>query len=363
MHRVLLGLLALSPLALSPFACAGGEDAEGGGQEICTNGVDDDGDGSTDCAEASCKATHACVPAVPEGWEELGYVVLARWPKGDAEADCPAGYPEALATGLLDPEAPAEACSPCACGDLTGDCQLPDLDPAQAGNQALKISSRACGDAALPTLSWMTVPDGWDGTCHSPDAYLGGNNSCLPGPCNVSITAGAPTAAGSTCAPSGGEAAPYEWGFEAKICGGTTTGAGCEGGAACAVRPEGGATPSVCIAKQGQTPCPDPFTTAYALYAPSELHPATCAACACAAPETATCAGEITIYSDTNDVACTTEVITFAAGDCADLAGNPTVAGRVFEVTSPPSGACTPSGGEVSGAPSLGAPLTVCCLP
>jgi hypothetical protein len=51
-------------LSLLAIACSSGESNDGadaGGYEICTNGVDDDGDEQIDCADSGCSTHAACV--------------------------------------------------------------------------------------------------------------------------------------------------------------------------------------------------------------------------------------------------------------------------------------------------------------
>jgi len=75
---------------------AGATGTTGGteGGEDCTNGVDDDGNGATDCDDAAC-SDHACVDAVPGA----AYVLV------DTGSGCPTGWE---ATPLWD-------CATCGC--------------------------------------------------------------------------------------------------------------------------------------------------------------------------------------------------------------------------------------------------------
>jgi hypothetical protein len=367
-RRIATWLFTLGTFALMGGAllqgCAAGDDEGDSSRppESCTDGADDNGDGAADCADASCQGTHACTSAIPAGWEELGHTVLALYESADPEPDCPSTFPDVVRRGPVDPVVPGSACGPCECGTFSAECALPDLDPAQAGVQGIKVSSRKCEDPGLPTLSWVSVPPEWDGTCYSPDAYPGGQTSCVPGDCNVSASTG-PLAITGGCDATGGEPTPYTWTLNAKLCGGGPEGVGCEGGACRPLPPEGFEV-GFCVAKAGDAACPDGFPAKTSIYDAAELAPAVCSACTCDGTPDSACAGTVTIYSDTSGVSCMTEVVSFDAGNCVDLPGNPAIAGRELVITAEPTGTCTASGGgDVTTPPAPGAPITVCCAP
>jgi hypothetical protein len=72
-------------------------DAAGAGDppppaEVCDNGVDDDGDGSVDCADADCAADPACAPGGPtcgDGTCDVGESCDGRNGTTSCSADCP----------------------------------------------------------------------------------------------------------------------------------------------------------------------------------------------------------------------------------------------------------------------------------
>src|SRR5262245_6655050 len=68
----------------APVACQSRTDTPGDaatGDEDCTNGVDDNGDGLIDCADPRCSPGFACVSIIPTGWQ--GYVALYHGPSKD----------------------------------------------------------------------------------------------------------------------------------------------------------------------------------------------------------------------------------------------------------------------------------------
>ena len=70
------------------------------------------------------------------------------------------------------------------------------------------------------------------------------------------------------------------------------------------------------------------------------------------------------LYGDQAVNVCTTQLTSFVAGDCANLAGNPGVFGRNATITMPPSGgSCGVTGGGVaSGTLTPTNATTFCCI-
>lgn len=98
-------------------AGAGGGSSGAGSAEVCSNGVDDDGDEKADCADLSdCE----CAPQVVSGWQ--GPLVVTPAAVADAEPPpCPEFFPdEQLILGRVD--APDATCPTCSCGSPTGGC-------------------------------------------------------------------------------------------------------------------------------------------------------------------------------------------------------------------------------------------------
>ena len=71
--------------------------------------------------------------------------------------------------------------------------------------------------------------------------------------------------------------------------------------------------------------------------------------------------GTVTVYSD---ALCTTQIASFTAGSCTNIAGNPQASGRKFTVTAAPTGGtCPASGGQPMGSVAPTGATTYCCTP
>ena len=101
---------AVTSSAVGPGGAAGA----GGSGENCLNGIDDDANGSADCADPACKAVTSCVSA-PMEWSGPVYLYVGKSPP-----DCGKGL---LAfEGSINLAAAPATCSACTCGKL--DCKL-----------------------------------------------------------------------------------------------------------------------------------------------------------------------------------------------------------------------------------------------
>lgn len=327
----------------------------GGGSstENCLNGVDDDSDGLVDCADDACGgAGYACVATAPLGW--TGYLSLYVGPDGEAPA-CPAQFPSAIPyVGRSTPTADPAACATCACGaPMGGVCDLADV---------IIVSEKTCQSIDPPAFATnLSVPAAWDGKCESMGSAPGGLTTC-GGFCNRTVKAAAPQLVGGACAVSGGEATKPEvkWATLGKACGDAPSGGGCTGGQVCQPTPATGFESGLCNYKPGEQACPgEPFTEQHVFYEGVE-DTRMCTECSCGSPVNATCAATITVFTDN---ACTTGAVSFSAGSCALLPGNPTITGRSAMITSMSPCACQPSGGESMGAVTATQPTTFCCVP
>jgi hypothetical protein len=221
-----------------------------------------------------------------------------------------------------------------------------------------------CGEMASPSGT-LEMPVGWNGSCHGPDGYGGGQVQC-GGPCNVSVSSAAPTVTGGSCAAKGGQSTvpPLSWAILGKACGGSAIGAGCGAGNVCQPKPPLPFISGVCIYKSGDVMCPgDPFTQKHVFYG-NAVDTRACTACQCGGVVGGSCAVEMSVYSDALFSTCTTGIATFNAGGCANLNGNPSVYGRKATITQAPSGGtCPPSGGQPTGSVAPSDPTTFCCVP
>lgn len=99
-----------SPISISSLGGGGAEEGGGGTggagsqtEKNCTNGVDDDGDGKTDCDDEDCQSAYSRAPAA-EGVDVEAWLLLT--------ATCEAGFqPESL-----------RDCAACACEATPGTC-------------------------------------------------------------------------------------------------------------------------------------------------------------------------------------------------------------------------------------------------
>ncbi len=102
-----------------------GASGSAGSVENCTNGIDDDRDGSIDCADTDCVVGFSCAPPTPAG----GWVgPLSFWQGSGPPPACTneGGFPTEVTnagTGISETAAPV--CYSCACGAPQGvSCQI-----------------------------------------------------------------------------------------------------------------------------------------------------------------------------------------------------------------------------------------------
>lgn len=181
------------------------------GEESCFNGVDDDCNDLTDCADPYCSVGATCAPA---GTDQGILVELGT--------DCPAGYSEAIAelySGLF-----AEGCGGCACYPSATSCE---------------------GELFFYTDSYSCVLD--SGATEGQAVALV-TNQCPLEPLLGGFTYGyrvgsiRPMAGTGTCSPGGvaSVGAPYWQGF-GKYCVADQVGTGCQFGYACVPEQSAGA--------------------------------------------------------------------------------------------------------------------------
>lgn len=298
--------------------------AEGGGQGIeeidCTNGLDDDADGSPDCQDEDCELT-TCV-TVPEGWQ--GPVALTHSGGGcggvyfrevlqlkenisGAPADCPCACGEPTG-GLCTIASPFEVHAAPGCGDPT---------PQQYG------VTQACSTYGITGAQSMLIHD---------SALNGG--SCLPlqtpAPARVELDARA-------------------------ICA-TETGNGC-GAGACTPRPNPEEMePFVCVYQSGDVDCPVGFATKHRLFEDVVDDRACSAGCVCGAPRC-----PVTFDSHTTGSCGTPAVVTYSSDmGCIDNPEDITFGDfSIHEELA--SCRVTQDSNEPVGAAVGAAPVTVCC--
>ncbi len=329
--------------------------------ENCVNGVDDDGDVNIDCKDTEC-ADHSCVSSIPNGW--TGYFMLYE---GTAVNDpgCTEDFPMEAYVGNFNLNAPPAECAACGCSAPQGEvCTPPGV---------INVFDAQCGGS--PFFGYMLpMPAGWSGACQHP--VVNGQSVHLPSltdcgadmlqPCALSVTSPAPTVNGGFCTSSGGQATvtPATWGGFARACGGpVVTGKGCNINQTCLPTPAAPYVGGLCIRKAGSVNCPAGMFNTKHLYFDDYTDSRMCSGCSCGADTGATCAGDVTMHSDTIINTCSSPQATFPAGGCANLMNNPVMGSAKFTVTTPPTGgSCAPSGGVASGVAVGTFPQTFCCI-
>lgn len=189
-----------------------------GPESACFDGLDNNGDLRTDCADSMCATEAACVAAIPPDWND--HAALYDGPVAGAPS-CPEPFAQATMPGKGGLTAPAASCAACTCGPPTGGACEPGGGTATV--PAVSWASIAVACAGAPTTATGCV----DGACrprpaapfeagvcvrHSGDVACPGapylnkhvfygdvadSRACTPCTCD------APS--GGACAPAGGQ--------------------------------------------------------------------------------------------------------------------------------------------------------------
>jgi hypothetical protein len=320
------------------MAGTGGAMAGTGGGAVetnCVNGLDDDGDGLTDCEDPDCKA-FACVPAPPAGWVG-GWLDLSATP-----APCPPDLPKQIDLfKLADLNAPPASCS-CACGDPAGvgctthlRCDPSAAQCAAAGN--MNGQGTTCGtnipNVTFPAFCRADPPGAFGGAC-------------------------APTAAGA--------AAAWSWKPATRACGTQAGGACGDPGSTCVPKLAGGMGP--CIAQAGDLQCPAPYAKKAVYFDGTTVtddRACDASTCGCAAPtgSSCTCGANGCAIALYGDGACGALQASVPTNSTCGAVQNKPAAAKIVGATVV-AGACPPTGAsQPKGAVTPTAPLTVCCVP
>jgi hypothetical protein len=318
----------------------------------------------TDCSNPAC-TTVACVSAVPTGW--TGYFALFDGAPA-TDPSCPTSFPTSAYLGNAGLTAPADTCSACSCGSPAGGtCVLPTSYTVQDGT---------CSGTSYCSGTY-TLSGSWTGGCTGNTEFRGGQDTCGvngganctagSAPCNVSVSVPAATVSGGSCTASGGTptVTPTSWSELGVACNGeTTVTTGCTGGSVCAPKPPSPFESGLCIEQAGVVACPaGAFSTQHVFYT-GVTDTRGCSECSCGAASGSTCSATVTLYSAQSVNTCTGPVAAVTTGSCAELSGNPTVAGReASNITTPSGGSCAASGGAPTGSATPSTPTTFCCIP
>jgi hypothetical protein len=233
------------------------------GPENCTNGVDDDCNGLTDCADPACvQAGYVCVDPAPSGW---AYVALAT-------SDQPG------------------------CSSAFAQANNVDVDP---GNVPAQCSC-TCEVGATPTCGTSVVAQyGLTATCATASPTFTTDGGCTNNPLVVDPFAqiAVPAATGGSCAPNTTTTLPTTGATQGQICTGESAfGGGCTGGQVCAAAPSPFAA---CVSHSGQQSCPSGSYTAQH-FAGTINDTRACGSCSCGGTPTAACSLTWTFYSNPN---------------------------------------------------------------
>ena len=294
------------------FADGDGGAGEGGssagpctptGAEICDDGIDNDCNGSVDCADPACGA-FACVEPAPAGWQLVAFSAASRPP-------CPQGT--GASKDVVSIEGDGAAACDCTCGG--GSCSE--------------------GQFAVRTAN--------DATCGGAAVNLAANQvACAALPGNLDLSTGrfarvTPPAAPASCpANPTSNIAPLAQG---RTCETTKVGLGCTGAQVCAPRV---APFEICVARAGAQACPAGYQLRRAGGSANDTRAGS--ACTCTSSP---CTGSITVYQN---AACGGNNAKLDATDqCAQISGpngpgsfKSTVTGGCQVATPPqPSGALT----------------------
>jgi hypothetical protein len=307
---------------------AGRDTGTCGPAEICNNGVDDDCNGLTDCADPAC-AQWTCTGApIPAGWSLVDFVEASR-------PACSEGY-----SGSVDvvgaPDAGAATCD-CTCAVTSpGSCTSGTFS-AEVG-----LAGGACGPPSFSN-------SGASGACGQGTPF-----TVMPGT-KLQVTP-APYVAGA-CGADAGTVRPPVGANDGRVCGlSTATGAGCANGGACA--PLG--TASLCVMQAGAAACPSGFSSRFTVGSGID-DTRTCAGCSCTGTSGSCIDAKLTIYSDAKCGAGNVTDIP-ADGGCGAVGGPANVTYNAYTYSATLSGeTCSATTATSTGGVQLTGVQTICC--
>jgi hypothetical protein len=333
--------------------------------EDCTNGVDDDCDGLTDCADPQCTTMgFQCAPPWPSGWTPVALYdsyTATGYPAIPPCSSDPA-YGNLLAFSYYTPIPTAASCT-FTCGNI-------DLTGATCSDPVLTTASSGCPSAPATSCTTNNVSVASIGTtCTNYSACQGGING-------VNIATSSSYTGGATCgAPSTTKTIPTwdstkGWAGAGRVCGPTNppsthsgAAAGCSTGEYCLKVPANGLA---CITSPGQQACP-----ASSLYSSEHKYNSTgtdARSCdfssATCTPSGTTCSESVSVY---NNSGCTgmPAILTNAKTCYSGTPLNYVTAESAQATLTPSGGTCAQGGaGVVTGSITPGGTqTTVCCVP
>lgn len=302
---------------ISDAADGGGDAAVVCGVEDCLNGLDDDCDGDSDCADSECNVAAMCVA-------DTSAPLVLRLPPNQA---CPPGY-----TGTrkeLHRALVGGGCGGCSCGAAGATTCTAKLVAYTNSGDCINGSWTQSYD--LTRFSCLQTPI-WGGSFSG----LGVDSIvATPGTCPASGTA---------------QPAAARWGEDATLCTLSKRGNGCAANQVCVARP---GTNKLCVESASAGSCSTGQTSE--LWYTSFEDTRACNACTCAASG-ASCAG-VTVHFG-NDYSCSgTKTVLGPGGKSCNGAYSPT-AGMVGSAV---NASCTPNA-SLSGSLQARGNTNLCCF-
>jgi hypothetical protein len=309
-------------------------DADGGGhddgRERCDNGVDDDGDGKIDCADADCAAMR-CSPAAPSGWQ--GPVVFRE---SEDEATCAGAFQHVAWRGGSDPQADPASCSQCTCDGGSSCASAIDFASSseeQCGGKSCSTSiNQACAEISPACIADLTT------------AYV-----------KTKLASGA----GCQASLQHADKSEPSWRTHALACSaGALSAGGCGKDELCAPAADGGEgfEARYCIYRDGEHACPNATFSDRRIYQRAFQDTRACSACNCDGDE---CQYRWRVFN-ADDTSCATPLLELSISDQFEQVNPKDGKLRVGAMISG-GGACKASGGESSGDVSAEDPVTLCC--
>jgi hypothetical protein len=232
------------------------------GPEDCFNGVDDDCNGFTDCADPACSSVAMCTADID------GAVLGVKLAAADT---CPAGFPDETVVnqGLSG----GNGCVGCTCANAA--CLIDVRRYSAAANCPTGVKT-LLGTASSQACTSMTFACDAGGTDASFDTSVG-----------YSATSCAPSGTAKPDTPS--------WTTTAKVCAAHRKGAGCGAGRACIPKT---LSTIVALGPSTQT-CSGSYSAVMGgAWYTSYSDPRTCGACSCGAVSGANCAqAKVAVWS------------------------------------------------------------------
>jgi hypothetical protein len=307
----------------------------------CLDGIDNDCNGLTDCADPACTAGYSCVPEPAGGFR--GYALYAP----TRASPCPASYSDQSDTFEDIAFVPA-SCSACTC---TG-------EGASCGTPTLTCTARAAGCSEDGGTSVVLAP-----TCSAFDAGapFGPATSC---------SLAAPVATPGSCVAGGGVAAlaPVAFAQLSRVCAITQgPGGGCDAGSVCVANaPAGFQGGCVFETTNGPATCPARLRSAHVTVPSDTSYDDTrgCTSCSCTGPLGAACSAVASLFVDAGCAGAPATSIP-ADGNCyGTLFGSAeSIASLALDAGVVSEGSCLASGGQITGGVTPTNQTIYCCQP